>query len=91
MKRSRFSESQIVAILKEADAGMKVSEICRKHGISDATYYNWRRRFGGMARSQLSELRNLEKENARLKKIVAELELDKLILKESLNHLKPRA
>ena len=71
--------------------GSDVQTACRAVGVSDATYYNWRRRFGGMARSQLSELRSLEKENARLKKIVAELELDKLILKESLNHLKPRA
>lgn len=71
--------------------GGDVQSACRAVGVSDATYYNWRRRFGGMARSQLSELRSLEKESARLKKIVAELELDKLILKESLNHLKPRA
>ena len=76
--------------LKLAD-GDDVRTACRSVGVSDATYYNWRRRFGGMGRSQLSELRSLEKENARLKKIVAELELDKLILKESLNHLKPRA
>jgi putative transposase len=60
-----------------------------RHG--DATYYNWRKRFGGMARSQLSEMKALEKENTRLKKIVAELELDKLILKESIDFLKPRA
>ena len=60
-------------------------------GINDATYYNWHKRFGGMGKSQLSELRALEKENVRLKKIVAELELDKLILKESLTHLKLRA
>ncbi|MEO1408070.1 MAG: transposase [Pseudomonadota bacterium] len=72
-------------------AGDDVATACRSVGISDATYYNWRKRFGGMGRSHLSELKNLAKENARLKKIVAELELDKLILKESLNHLKPRA
>lgn len=59
--------------------------------MSDATYYNWRKRYGGMGRSQLSELKGLEKENARLKRIVAELELDKLILKESLDYLKPKA
>ena len=64
---------------------------CRGAGVSDATYYNLRRRFGGMGMSQLKELRSPEKENARLKKIVAELELDKLILRESLNYLKPRA
>ena len=71
--------------------GDDVSSACRSVGISDATYYNWRKRFGGMDRSQLSELKSLEKENAPPKKIVAELELDKLILRESLNHLKPRA
>ena len=91
MKKSRYSETQIVKILKEVEGGRLVKEVCREYGISDATYYNWRKRFGGMGRSQLSEMKSLEKENARLKKIVAELELDKLILKESLNHLKPRA
>ena len=64
---------------------------CRAAGVSDATYYNWRKKFGGMGRSQLSELKALEKENQRLKKIVADLELDKLILKESLYFLKPKA
>ena len=68
-----------------------VASACRSVEISDATYYNWRKRFGGMGRSQLSEMKSLQKENARLKKIFAELELDKLILKESLSHLKPRA
>ena len=63
---------------------------CRSAGISDATYYNWRKRYGGMGKSQLQELKGLEKENTRLKRIVAGLELDKLILKESLNYLKPR-
>ena len=70
-------------VLKEAEAGVSVSELCRKHSISDATFYTWRKKFGGMARSQLSELKALEKENQRLKKIVADLELDKLILKEA--------
>jgi len=64
---------------------------CRSAGISDATYYNWRKRYGGMGKSQLQELKGLEKENTRLKRIVADLELDKLVLKESLNYLKPRA
>ena len=72
-------------------SGSDVQSACRSVGISDATYYNWRKQFGWMGKSQLSELRALEKENVRLKKIVAELELDKLILKESLTHLKPRA
>jgi len=63
---------------------------CRKAGISDKTYYYWRKKFGGMGRPQLSEMRSLQKENERLKKILAELQLDKLILKESLDHLKPK-
>lgn len=71
--------------------GSDVASACRNVGISDATYYNWRRRFGCMRRSLLSEMKSLEKENVRLKKIVAELELDKLFLKESQNHPKPRA
>ncbi|WP_299641419.1 transposase [uncultured Tateyamaria sp.] len=93
--RKRHSDEDILKLLREIElkltAGDDVASACRNAGISDATYYNWRRRFGGMGRSQLSEMKSLEKENARLKKIVAELELDKLILKESLNHLKPRA
>ena len=95
MSRKRYSDEDILKLLREIElklaAGRDVTSACRSVGISDATYYNWRKRFGGMGRSQLSELKSLEKENARLKKIVAELELDKLILKESLNHLKPRA
>ena len=95
MARKRHSDEDILKLLREIElkltAGDDVASACRSVGISDATYYNWRRRFGGMGRSQLSEMKSLEKENARLKRIVAELELDKLILKESLNHLKPRA
>ena len=91
----RYSDEDILKLLREIELkladGDDVRRACRSVGVSDATYYNWRRRFGGMGRSQLSELRGLEKENDRLKKIVAELELDKLILKESLNHLKPKA
>jgi hypothetical protein len=70
--------------------GADVAKACRSAGISDATYYTRRKKFGGMARSQLSELKSLEKENQRLKKIVGDLELDKLILKESLDFLKPK-
>ena len=70
--------------------GMDVPTACRTAGISDATYYTWRKKFGGMARSDLAEKKALEKENQRLKKIIAELELDKLILKETVDHLKPR-
>ncbi len=95
MARKRHSDEDILKLLREIEvklsAGSDVASACRGVGISDATYYNWRKRFGGMGRSQLSEMRSLEKENTRLKKIVAELELDKLILKESLSHLKPRA
>ena len=69
--------------------GADVAKVCRSAGISDAIYYTWRKKFGGMARSQLSALKALEKENQRLKKIVAALELDKLIQKESLDFLKP--
>ncbi|WP_298976936.1 transposase [uncultured Roseobacter sp.] len=95
MARKRHSDEDVLKLLREIElkltAGVDVASACRSVGISDATYYNWRKRFGGMGRSQLSEMKKLEKENARPKKIVAELELDKLILKESLNHLKPRA
>ena len=95
MTRKRHSDEDILKLLREIElalaSGHDVATACRSVGISDATYYNWRKRFGGMTRSQLSELKALEKENMRLKKIVAELELDKLILKESLDFLKPRA
>ena len=95
MARKRYSDEDILKVLREIElalaSGKDVVTACRLAGISDATYYNWRKKFGGMARSQLAELRGLEKENRRLKKIVAELELDKLILKESLDFLKPKA
>jgi len=95
MARKRYSDEDVLKLLREIELklaeGNDVQTACRAVGISDATYYTWRRRFGGMGKSQLSELRTLEKENVRLKKIVAELELDKLILKESLTYLKPRA
>jgi len=95
MARKRHSDEDILKLLREIElnlaSGSDVLTACRSVGISDATYYNWRKRFGGMGRSQLSELKALEKENNRLKKIVAELELDKLILKESLDFLKSKA
>lgn len=95
MARKRYSDEDVLKLLREIEVkfsgGSDSQSACRSVGISDATYYNWRKRFGGMGKSQLSELRSLEKENTRLKKIVAELELDKLILKESLTYLKPRA
>jgi putative transposase len=68
MKKSRFSEEQIIGFLKEAEAGMKVTEICRREGFSDATFYKWRAQFGGMAASEAQRLRALERENAELKK-----------------------
>lgn len=76
MKKSRFSEEQIVAILKESDAGISNAEICRKHGISDATFYQWRSKYGGMQISDVKRLKSLEEENARLKRLVGQLSLD---------------
>ncbi len=81
MKRSRFSETQIIGILKEADAGMKVTEICRKYGISDATYYNWKSKYGGLQISEVRRLRELEAENAKLKRMYADLSLENDALK----------
>ena len=95
MARKRSSDEDALKILREIDVhlhnGLDVMSSCRKAGISDKTYYYWRKKFGGMGRSQLFEMRTLKKENERLKKIVAELQLDKLILKESLDYLKPKA
>jgi len=82
MRKSKFSESQIVAILKEADAGMKVGELCRKHGISDATYYKWRSKYGGMEASDLKRVRELEAENAKLKRMYADLALENTAMKD---------
>ncbi len=82
MRKSRFTKSQIVAILKEADAGMKVAELCRKHGISDATYYNWKSKYGGMEASDLKRNKELESENARLKRMYAELALENAAMKD---------
>jgi len=73
LKKSRFTESQIVAVLKEGEAGLPVAELCRKHGISSATYYNWKSRYSGVEVSELQRLRELEAENARLKRMYADL------------------
>ncbi len=82
MKKSRFTESQIISVLKEADAGMKVEDICRKHGISNATYYNWKSKYGGMEASDIKRLKELEEENAKLKKMYAEVSLENHAIKE---------
>ena len=82
MKRSRFSETQIVAILKEADAGATVKEVCRRHGISDATFYNWKSRYGGMGASELKRLRAMETELAQYKRMYAELAHENYALKD---------
>jgi putative transposase len=81
MKKIKYTEEQIVGILKEVEAGITVSEICRKYGISDATYYNWKAKFGGMSASDIKRLRQLEDENRRLKHLVADLTLDNQALK----------
>lgn len=95
MARKRYKEEDILRLLREIEvhlnSGMDVVSACRQAGVSDKTYYVWRRKYGGMGRAKLSEFKALEKENQRLKKIVADLELDKLILKESLDYLKPKA
>lgn len=84
MKRSRFSEEQIIGILKEHQAGPGAKELCRKHGISDATFYKWRSKYGGMEVSDAKKLKALEAENAKLKKLLAEQMMDVSTLKEML-------
>lgn len=84
MKRSRFSEERIIGILKEHQAGLSATELCRKHGISDATFYKWRSKYGGMEVSDAKKLRALEAENAKLKKLLAESMMDVSTLKEML-------
>jgi putative transposase len=84
MKRSRFTEEQIIGVLKEHQAGLGTAELCRKHGISPATFYQWRSRYGGLEVSEARRLRSLEEENTRLKKLLAEQMLDVATLKEML-------
>jgi putative transposase len=82
MKKSRFSESQIVSILKEYEAGKQTKDICREYGIAVPTFYSWKQKYGGMDAQQLKELKSLQEENARLKRMYADLSLDHRILKD---------
>ena len=85
MKKSRFSESQIVAILGEGDAGVPVAQVLRQHGISQATYYNWKAKYGGASVAELKRLRELEAENAKLKRMYADLALENAAIKDVLS------
>ncbi len=85
MKASKFSEAQIAFVLKQADEGTSVAEVCRKAGVSQATFYNWRKKYAGLLPSEMKRLRQLEDENNRLKKIVADLTLDKAMLQDVLS------
>jgi len=82
MKRSRFTETQIISILKEADAGVKVKDVCRRHGISDATYYNWKSKYGGMSASDLKRMKEMEQELSQYKRMYAELAHENFALKD---------
>ncbi len=84
MKKSRFTDSQIIAVLKQAEAGTPVPELCREHGISSATFYKWRSKYGGMDVSMMSRVKELEEENRRLKKMYAEAQMSAEILKEAM-------
>jgi putative transposase len=84
MKKSRFSDSAIIAILKQAEAGSRVADLCREHGMSDATFYKWRAKFGGMDVSMMTRMKELEEENRRLKKMYAEERLKAEIVQEAL-------
>jgi putative transposase len=85
MRKSKFSESQIVAILKEGEAGMPVAEVCRKHGLSAATWYAWKSKYAGVTVSELARIRELEVENAKLKRMYADLALENVALKDVVN------
>jgi len=83
--RKKYTEEQIIAVLKEAEAGTKLTDLCRKYGMSEATYYNWKAKYAGLTVSELKRLKSLEEENRRLKQIVAEQSLDNRALKELLS------
>lgn len=85
MKKSRFTDSQIIAVLKQAEPGTPVPDLCRQHGISSATFYKWRSKFGGMDASMVSQLKELQHENRRLKKMYADAQLSAELLKEALS------
>ena len=82
MKRSKFTDAQIAFILQQAEGGTPVAEVCRKAGISDATFYNWRKKYGGLMPSEMKRLKQLEEENGKLKRLVADLSLDKAMLQD---------
>jgi putative transposase len=84
MKKTRFTETQIVSVLKEVETGLKVDEVCRKHGISPGTYYNWKSKYGGMEASDVKKLKETQDENAKLKRMFADLSLENLALKDLL-------
>jgi len=84
MKKSRYSDSQIIGILRQAEAGAKVPDLCREHGMSDATFYKWRAKYGGMDASLISRMKELESENSRLKKMYADVQLQNDVIKEAM-------
>ena len=82
MKKSKFTDTQIISVLREVEGGMKVEEVCRKQGISSATYYKWKSKFGGMDASDLKRIRELEQENAKLKRLYADVSLENMAMRD---------